>query len=806
MTRPGAAAQVLASSAAAALGWALRGLFAAWHAAALDPGSAWVLAGLFAGAGALAGLAAAPWILALARAAVRFGPWRTGGVLVGAVVALDAGGAVWATTHRLPVAAAVAALVLAVAAAVVVVARRPGSAPGGAGSIRSAAALAAAALSAHALLPAHVRAHAAAEAVAFAACLPLAALVAAHRLARTRGWGRAAVLVTLVAAAAYGLAAPGISPAHRALAVEVDPWLAALWRTGRAWADADGDGAASAFGGRDCAPFDPYVAPGRYEVGGNGIDDDCLLGDLAPVPDTTRGPEAPLPDRVRLRSVLVILVDALRPDHMGLYGYGRPTTPAIDAAFGAGVVFERAYAPGASTRDAVAAILTGRSVSEAAFFYDGAVVFAPSNVTLPRLAGAAGFSTFAVVPFVALNMLGSPDLGFEDETVYDDRRRTTAPAVVRAFERHVAAVGDRPFFGWVHLYEPHEPYVRHRRFARALPDRYDQEVAAADAAVGRILAALRRAGRSEDTLVVLLGDHGEAFGEHGHRFHNAGVYEEDVRVPLLLVGPEVPARRIEAPVSTAGLARLLVDTFGWPDPGTFTVGGLGPAIAGAPRDEPVLVTSRAGLGGERFGWIAGAAKVHFDRAFERVRVFDLAADPGERVDLALRAPGRAARWIRAAAGTFERRVGAATTAWARARAVSPAHAARARPFEADLAPGVRVVAVRAERTRPAGAVRKLPARVLVHTFVRIDAPPARWPTVRATVERDGAVLAAVDGPLLGDRVAPRTYPAGTVVEDVRTFKVYVEDDDARVVLQAGPARADLGPVRDLPVARWRAVP
>ncbi|RMG94908.1 MAG: hypothetical protein D6705_14930, partial [Deltaproteobacteria bacterium] len=769
------------------------------------------VAAVVGGAGALAGLAVTPVILGLLRAwgAIRrrgalAAPWA--GAAVGAVAGAYLAAAAWAEHHRAREAAAI--FVASVVVGVVVVAALVRSARVHALLARTpllAASCVSAALVGHGVVPAHVTAHAGVGQATLGFCAAFVVPPFARRLAAWPAAGRrvAAVVVALVLVEVAGTW--GLAPAHRAVAAEADPWLGVVWRYGQRIADQDGDGAAVAFGGRDCAPWDPYVAPGRFEIAGNGRDDDCLRGDRSPGDRPVRHAEPHPPAMGAARSVLVIVVDALRPDRMGIYGYGRPTTPNVDRIFGQGAVFERAYAPGASTRDSVAAILTGRAVPETAFHYDDAVVLDPANLTLPRIAARAGFETFAVVPFVALNMLGSPDLGFAAEVVYDDQRRVTAPQVVRAVEARLAAVGQRPFFGWVHLYEPHEPYVRHRRYGRVSSDPYDQEVAAADAAVGRIVAALERNGRDRDTLVVLFGDHGEAFGEHGHRFHNAGVYEEDVRVPLLLAGPGVPGRRVTAPVSVAGLARLVVDVLGWTDPGTFTEGGLGPALAGTARDEPVLVAARTGLAGEWLGWIRGEAKVHFDRAFEQVRVFDLAADPAERVDLALKAPGRAAAWTDAAMATYDHRIAAATTAWfdARRRAKVPAGAL---PFDADLGDGTQIVAAHAERTRPPGTVRKLPARVLVRTFVRIDNVPRRWAGYAVRLERDGSVLGSVNGPVLRDRVAPRDFGRGAVVEDVRTFKVYVEDEDAHVVLEAGGRRLDLGAVADLPAARWTEPP
>lgn len=570
-------------------------------------------------------------------------------------------------------------------------------------------------------------------------------------------------------------------------------WVVAA---GRAATDFDGDGSSAVFGGRDCAPFDARRGPQADEIAGNGIDENCLLGDLADDrPRTIPAIGSELPAGHVRANVLVLSVDALRPDRMSIHGYSRPTTPRIAEHFADAIRFERAYAEAASTRDTLASLLTGRSIAELRWYRRKAVVLDPRTRTIAHRLGEQGYRTIAVLPFVALNMMGATDLGFDTTEVYDDKA-TDCAAQVNA--RLLAALRGRagPFFAFAHYYEPHEPYRRHPRHRRVSADPYDQEIAAVDEAIGELLRALREDGKLNDTIVVLTSDHGEAFGEHGHRFHNQGVYEEDLRVPWLIRIPGRGGAEVHAPVSTTALVATLHDalSLALPVDGGPSVPSVLPLLDPGATAPPVFATARAGLDRERMALVTDDVKILFDRELSAFEVYDLARDRGELDDLSSSVPALVDGQLKAAAEVLEHVVGAAASRQRRALSHSrvPAHALQAPP---GAPAGLTVRGAWAELSRGIDG-SGLPPRVLVHTFIDNG-----FDGVLEVALYDGSARAQhVTGPIAaGSDGAP-------IVEEVRTFKVYVEDAAQTVELAIGQWRWSLGAVADLPVAGPGAPP
>jgi len=251
----------------------------------------------------------------------------------------------------------------------------------------------------------------------------------------------------------------------------------------------------------------------------------------------------------RPQNVLLITIDTLRADRVGAYGYARAATPALDALAKAGVRFERAFAPAPITQTSHASLLTGRNPQGHAARHNGMRI----DETVPTLAErlkAAGLATGAFVAAFPLDRRFGLARGFD---VYDD----AMPAGVNgrpANERPARLVVDAalawlnqsnpptPFFLWVHLFEPHAPYGDPANPALAglsASDRYDREIAEADAQAGRLIAAL--GNRRARTLIVATADHGEAFGEHEEIGHSVFAYDTTLRVPLIMAGPGLEA-------------------------------------------------------------------------------------------------------------------------------------------------------------------------------------------------------------------------------------------------------------------------
>ena len=274
-------------------------------------------------------------------------------------------------------------------------------------------------------------------------------------------------------------------------------------------------------------------------------------------------------------NIILISVDTLRSDHLGAYGYDRPTSPTIDALAGEGVVFEQAICQNTNTNPSHASMLSGlypHSHGNRDNFYR----MAEDVRMLPDALHAAGYQTAGFVSGYTLkDRICGLARGFD---VYDDefsgKERQGGETTDLAIAWLRAHAGDR-FFLFFHLFDPHGPYnppaggpvrfeprgperqvaperiPRYQRLPLDAPEdahwtdlrlyeaRYDEEIAYADSQVGRLLDQLRQLGLHERTIIVFTSDHGEALGEREHLLdHGGGIGDEEIRVPLILRLPD----------------------------------------------------------------------------------------------------------------------------------------------------------------------------------------------------------------------------------------------------------------------------
>lgn len=293
-------------------------------------------------------------------------------------------------------------------------------------------------------------------------------------------------------------------------------------------------------------------------------------------------------------NVLLITLDTTRADRIGCYGYSAAQTPTIDALAARGVLFEQAHTPVPLTLPAHASLLTGLLPPEHGLRLNGTACL---DAEIPTLAGSlrdAGYRSAAFVAAIVLARRHGLDSGFD---TYDDDLSQAAPTpdrshlyrdgryVVDAALQWLAADDARPYFCWVHLYDPHDPYLGHAdEFGTAFQGRaYDAEIAYVDRQIGRIVDHLQAAGTLQRTLIVVAGDHGESLGEHGEQTHGYMIYEAATRVPLVIAGPGVPAgSRVSASVSLVDVFPTLTDLLGLPPPNAISGTSLAAAIAGHP--------------------------------------------------------------------------------------------------------------------------------------------------------------------------------------------------------------------------------
>ena len=349
------------------------------------------------------------------------------------------------------------------------------------------------------------------------------------------------------------------------------------------------------------------------------------------------------------RHLLLVTLDTFRADRVGAYGHAGGLTPHLDALAAAGARFDAVWSPVPLTLPAHATMLTGLLPPEHGLRQNGNGVLPESTATLATALAAGGARTAAFVSAFVLNHRFGLSRGF---AVYDDEiaQRPGRPAGMEAqrpgretVDRALAwlesnaASGERLAL-WVHLFDAHAPYEPPEPFSSAVAEPYDGEIAEADAQLGRLLAALDATGLAASTLVVVAGDHGEALGEHGERSHGLLLYEPTLRVPWIVRGPGVRAgAALRTPVGLVDLAPTALELLALPPlPATGERAGRSLAESLRRGSEPSAVDLYAETEYPRLlGWAAlaalrrGSAKLV---AGPEPELFDLAADPGERVN------------------------------------------------------------------------------------------------------------------------------------------------------------------------------
>lgn len=369
------------------------------------------------------------------------------------------------------------------------------------------------------------------------------------------------------------------------------------------------------------------------------------------------------PDRP---NVVLVSIDTLRADHLGTYGYARPTSPHIDRLAAGGVVFENAFAPSPWTLPSHASMLTGVSP-----YRHGAVradlQIAPDVLTLAERLSRAGYRTagFVNAPFVGSRF------GFaRGFALFEERFERRGRDRNEHHERVLAAAAElrEPFFLFVHYMDVHLPYHPPKRFnvfrrsaqrprvgkqlevqreladgtrrltedeEHALVDFYDGEILAVDSKVEQLLELVRT--RFPNTVVLLTSDHGEEFLEHGNLFHARTLYDEVLHVPLVVAGPGVRAgARVTALASLLDVVPTVLALTGQPPASDVQGRSLAGLVAGtepaAATDDRTLDLQNSGPFGQiaQRGARTAHAKLVRDDLAERTESFDLDRDPGER--------------------------------------------------------------------------------------------------------------------------------------------------------------------------------
>lgn len=373
----------------------------------------------------------------------------------------------------------------------------------------------------------------------------------------------------------------------------------------------------------------------------------CIIGCKRSPVDTHRSAPAPVPSpkvpisstiRPRIQNVFLITVDTLRADQPWA-GYDKIETPNLSRLAARSVVYTRAYSVAHLTTLSLNGLLASRYPSG---LPRTMCIFGRFDIehSLAPTLQSADIQTFAAHGHALFAGDVAPSVGFDEWRLVSGAagRQQTNGAVTGADTANLVVQyieNERPksrLFAWAHFVDPHDSYVAHDDFPPASKkprSLYDSEVAYTDSVIGKVLDTIERSGMAQSTAIVVTADHGESFGEHGSMRHGFTLYEEEIRVPLMVHIPGVEHRTIDVPRSGIDVAPTIVDLFGIEPPTPWDGHSLLSDLdADQPESRPIIVDVPAvDVRPPKRTVIRGSRKVIFTGTV--AQVFDLQNDPKE---------------------------------------------------------------------------------------------------------------------------------------------------------------------------------
>ncbi len=371
---------------------------------------------------------------------------------------------------------------------------------------------------------------------------------------------------------------------------------------------------------------------------------------------TDSAPESPL-------NVLILSLDTTRADHIGCYGHDTAMTPHLDAfARDRAVRFDKAIVTVPLTLPSHTSIMTGTYPIFHGIHDNDGFTLDEGVTTLAEILSGQGYSTGAVVASFPLKSQFNLSQGFEEYNDYfqedwtpseiDARTASSFGFVERTADRVNAAAfrwldqqGSKPFFLWMHYFDPHQPYDPPPPYDSLFPgEPYDGEIAFADENFGKLMAYLDESGLIEKTIIVVVGDHGEALGDHGEPTHASYIYDPTVRVPLLISIPDAgqaAGQVVNRPVSSVDIAPTLLEYLGQPVHPDMQGHSLVPDLRSPNSGNPQPVLAESHFTQYHFGW-APLRALRTDRykyiLAPSPELYDMEADPEEIHNIALSNP------------------------------------------------------------------------------------------------------------------------------------------------------------------------
>ena len=362
-------------------------------------------------------------------------------------------------------------------------------------------------------------------------------------------------------------------------------------------------------------------------------------------------------------NVLILSLDTTRADHIGCYGHDTAMTPHLDAfARDRAVRFDQAIATVPLTLPSHTSIMTGTYPIFHGIHDNDGFTLDDDVTTLAEILSGQGYSTGAVLASFPLKSQFNLSQGFEEYNDYfqedwtpseiDARTASSFGFVERTADRVNAAAfrwldqqGSKPFFLWMHYFDPHQPYEPPPPYDSLFPsDPYDGEIAFADENFGKLMAYLEKNGLIETTIIVVIGDHGEALGDHGEPTHASYIYDPTVRVPLLISIPDAgqaAGQVVNRPVSSVDIAPTLLEYLGQPVHPDMQGHSLVPDLRSPNSGNPQPVLAESHFTQYHFGW-APLRALRTDRykyiLAPSPELYDMEADPEEIHNIALSNP------------------------------------------------------------------------------------------------------------------------------------------------------------------------